>query len=295
MSIARARELRASSTDAERLLWLKLRDRRLVGAKFRRQVEFPPYTVDFCCFEAKLIVEVDGSQHAERAKQDAVRTRRLEGDGFSVIRFWNNDVLTNTNGVLEAILTELNQRGAPFVTPLPRTRPEPERAKAQPRRRVMAARSSVPSPLVGEGQGEGAPASGTSTQPAHVHPIRVYFEDTDAGGMVYYANYLKFAERARTEMLRAGGINHAEMVAQDGLMLVVRRCTAEYHRSARLDDELAVETRVSALAGASILLDQVVRRGSEVLVEITVTIACVTKEGRATRLPERLRAAIAIN
>ncbi len=133
------------------------------------------------------------------------------------------------------------------------------------------------------------------SKPAHTHPIRVYFEDTDAGGMVYYANYLKFAERARTEMLRAAGFNHAAMVSQDGLMLVVRRCIAEYHRSAHLDDELAVETRVSGLTGASILLDQVVRRGSETLVEIAVTIACVTKEGRATRLPERLRAAIAIN
>lgn len=141
-------------------------------------------------------------------------------------------------------------------------------------------------------QREREPASKNSAAKPHIHPIRVYFEDTDAGGMVYYANYLKFAERARTEMLRSAGINHAEMVAQDALMLVVRRCVAEYHRSARLDDELAVETRVSGLAGASILLDQVVRRGSEVLVEITVTIACVTKEGRATRLPERLRQAV---
>ena len=139
MSIARARALRASPTDAERLIWLKLRDRRLMGAKFRRQVSFPPYTVDFCCFEAKLIVEVDGSQHAERLRQDAVRTRRLEGAGFSVIRFWNNDVLKNIDGILEAILVELS--------------------KARSRRRVKAARSSVPSPLVGEGQGEGAPDS----------------------------------------------------------------------------------------------------------------------------------------
>ncbi len=127
---------------------------------------------------------------------------------------------------------------------------------------------------------------------AHTHKIRVYFEDTDAGGMVYYANYLKFAERARTEMLRDAGFNHADMVAQDGLMLVVRRCTAEYHRSARLDDALEVETTVAGLAGASILLDQAIRRGSETLVEITVTMACVTKEGRATRLPERLRHAV---
>jgi acyl-CoA thioester hydrolase len=304
MSTARARDLRANSTDAERLLWSKLRDRNLVGAKFRRQVSFPPYTVDFCCFEAKLIVEADGGQHAESVAQDAVRTKRLEGDGFSVIRFWNNDVLTNINGVLEAISIELNRRGAPFRAHQPRQprpRTEAERAKAQTRRRVMAAKSSVPSPLVragghssaeGEGQGEGAPAGKNSTAPLHIHPIRVYFEDTDAGGMVYYANYLKFAERARTEMLRASGISHAEMVAQDGLMLVVRRCTAEYHRSARLDDALEIDTRLSGVTGASILLDQAVRRGSEVLVEIAVTIACVTKEGRATRLPERLRQAI---
>ena len=130
---------------------------------------------------------------------------------------------------------------------------------------------------------------------AHTWPIRVYYEDTDAGGVVYYANYLKFAERARTEMLRAAGVSHAEMVAQDGLMLVVRRCTAEFHRSARLDDELEVDTRLVEFSGASLVLGQAVRRGSEVLVEIQVTIACVTREGRATRLPERLRAAIAIN
>ncbi len=156
MSNGRARELRASSTDAERSLWLKLRDRRIVGAKFRRQVPFPPYTVDFCCFEAKLIVEVDGSQHAERVKQDSIRTRRLEGDGFTVIRFWNNDVLKNIDGVLEAILTELNRRGAPFMAPPPRPRTENERARTRSRRKVKAVESSVPSPLVGEGRGEGA-------------------------------------------------------------------------------------------------------------------------------------------
>src|SRR5215475_9711398 len=99
-----------------------------------------------------------------------------------------------------------------------------------------------------------AAATGAALTP-HLHRVRVYFEDTDAGGMVYYANYLKFAERARTEMLRDAGFSHAEMVARDGLMLVVRRCVAEYHRSARLDDELTVETRVAGLAGASILLD----------------------------------------
>jgi acyl-CoA thioester hydrolase len=77
------------------------------------------------------------------------------------------------------------------------------------------------------------------------------------------------------------------------LMLVVRRVTAEYRRSARLDDELEIETRLSELSGATLTLDQVVRRGREVLVELVVTIACVTREGRPTRLPDRMRQAIA--
>jgi acyl-CoA thioester hydrolase len=133
-----------------------------------------------------------------------------------------------------------------------------------------------------------------ATVPPHRFHVRVYFEDTDAGGMVYYANYLKFAERARTEMLRAAGISHATLVADAGLMLVVRRCDAEFFRSARLDDELAVETRVTKLTGASITLAQTIRREGEILVELGVTVACVTRLGRPTRLPEPVRAAIAI-
>ncbi|HEY4164481.1 MAG TPA: tol-pal system-associated acyl-CoA thioesterase [Dongiaceae bacterium] len=135
---------------------------------------------------------------------------------------------------------------------------------------------------------------------AHPYRLRVYFEDTDAGGMVYYANYLKFAERARTEMLRAAGFNHAEMVAKDGLMLVVRRCAADFHRSARLDDELEVATRVTELSGAAVTLEQVIRRveagkaEGEILVGLEVSVACITDKGRPTRLPERLRSLIAI-
>jgi acyl-CoA thioester hydrolase len=284
--LSKATDLRANATDAERLLWSKLRDRHLVGAKFRRQVPFPPYTVDFCCFEAKLIVEVDGGQHAVQVARDAVRTARLERDGFSVLRFWNNDVLSNIDGVLEPLALELRERSAP-----PRCG-KSDGASTHSRRRVMAARSSAPSALVGEG--EGAPAGKNSHAP-HLHRIRVYFEDTDAGGMVYYANYLKFAERARTEMLRSAGISHAQMVADDGVMLVVRRCNAEYLRSARLDDELEVETRIVECARASLTLNQRVLRGTELLAELKVTIACVSREGRPIRLPERVREAIAIN
>jgi acyl-CoA thioester hydrolase len=280
-------------TDAERLLWSKLQNRNLVGAKFRRQVPFPPYTVDFCCVEAKLVVELDGTQHANQVEYDTARTARIESDGFSVVRFWNNDVLANVDGVLAALLTELQARGVPFSPPPPRPKNPEQSARARPRHRVMAARSSVPSSLVGEGQGEGAPASKNSIGTSHLYRLRVYFEDTDAGGMVYYANYLKFAERARTEMLRSAGISHAEMVADDGLMLVVRRLTAEYRRSARLDDTLEIETRLAECSGATLTLDQVVRRGGEVLVELTVTIACLTRNGRPTRLPERVRQAVA--
>lgn len=155
------------------------------------------------------------------------------------------------------------------------------------------------SPLMGEGRGEGVPEAGrdgrnvVSSAP-HVHCLRVYIEDTDAGGMVYYANYLKFAERARTEMLRAAGISHAEMIGADGLMLVVRRCAVDFLKSARLDDDLTIETRVLAIGGASVELEQRVSRPSgggaaELLATLKVLIACITGAGRATRLPESLR------
>jgi very-short-patch-repair endonuclease len=105
-----ARRLRRDSTDAERTLWLQLRDRRLEGWKFRRQVSIDPYIVDFLCLDAKLVIEVDGGQHDENRAKDEVRTRFLEGFGLRVIRFWNNEVLGNLEGVLEGILIELKQR-----------------------------------------------------------------------------------------------------------------------------------------------------------------------------------------
>jgi len=107
MTSRHARALRANQTDAEARLWTGLRDRRLAGAKFRRQVAIGPYIADFTCFAARLIVELDGGQHAHDANADAARTARLEGQGFRVLRFWNNDVLANTEGVLERILEAL--------------------------------------------------------------------------------------------------------------------------------------------------------------------------------------------
>ena len=91
--ICRARELRRNLTDAERALWQVLRNRQVSGYRFRRQAPIGPYVVDFVCFEIRLVIEVDGGQHIERADYDEGRTAWLEGAGFRVIRFWNNEVL----------------------------------------------------------------------------------------------------------------------------------------------------------------------------------------------------------
>ena len=99
-----ARNLRRNQTDAERLVWSKLRGRQLNGAKFRRQFPLPPYIADFCCEDALLIVEIDGGQHAEAVEADKERTAFFEQEGYRVVRFWNNDVLENIDGVAEDIM-----------------------------------------------------------------------------------------------------------------------------------------------------------------------------------------------
>ena len=104
MSTTRARELRRNATDAESRLWFRLRDRQLFGLKFRRQHRIGPYIADFYCDECELVVELDGGQHADMAAADARRTAYLEGKGLQVLRFWNNDVLANTEGVLTRIV-----------------------------------------------------------------------------------------------------------------------------------------------------------------------------------------------
>ena len=126
----------------------------------------------------------------------------------------------------------------------------------------------------------------------HVFPLRVYYEDTDAGGIVYYANYLRFAERARTEMLRALGCEPAALGAREGIAFAVRRCEIDYLRPARLDDALEVHTGNLRLGGASLWADQVVRRGGDELVRLRLRLACIGREGRPARLPETVRAAL---
>ena len=105
--ISKAQELRRESTDAERTLWVLLRSRRFDGWKFRRQVPVGHYIVDFVCFDARLIIEVDGGHHQEQVKYDEERTRWLTGEDFRVLRFWNNQVLAEIEPVQEAILVEL--------------------------------------------------------------------------------------------------------------------------------------------------------------------------------------------
>jgi acyl-CoA thioester hydrolase len=123
-----------------------------------------------------------------------------------------------------------------------------------------------------------------------VYPLRVYYEDTDAAGIVYYANYLRFAERARTEMMRSLGLNHSGMMAEEGVVFAVRHCTADFLAPARLDDWLEVVTRITGLRGASLGLEQWVRRDGADLVRMSLKLACMTLAGRPSRIPATLRA-----
>ncbi len=111
-SSARARSLRRSETNAEHVLWQLLRNRQLGGRKFVRQLPIGPYFADFACREAALVIELDGSQHAESTR-DEKRTAYLTAEGYSVLRFWNNDVLTNARGVADAILGALALHPSP--------------------------------------------------------------------------------------------------------------------------------------------------------------------------------------
>jgi acyl-CoA thioester hydrolase len=136
------------------------------------------------------------------------------------------------------------------------------------------------------------PRDGLIEAGAYLFPVRVYYEDTDAAGLVYYANYLRFAERARTELLRRLGVEQERLRAEAGLVFVVRRCSIDYRQPARLDDDLVIATRLARLGGAVLELEQDVRRGGEPLVRLSIAIAALGRNGRPQRLPPALRAAI---
>jgi acyl-CoA thioester hydrolase len=128
----------------------------------------------------------------------------------------------------------------------------------------------------------------------HLYYFRVYYEDTDAGGVVYHANYLRFAERARTEALRDAGVPHAEMAEQHGLIFMVRRTNLDYLAPGRLDDALVVATRCVALGAATVELEQTVRHcDGLVLVVCRLQLACLrAADFRPKRIPPRWRSAL---
>ena len=127
----------------------------------------------------------------------------------------------------------------------------------------------------------------------HRYGLRIYFEDTDAGGLVYHANYLRFAERARTEALRAMDLPHSEMMRQFGMIFVVRRAELDYQRPARLDDWLTIETSSLSVGGASVRLRQRVKKDEETLAVVDLTLVSVRLQtGRAERMPAPWRVAL---
>ena len=150
-------------------------------------------------------------------------------------------------------------------------------------------RTAGVSPASGMRPGRPRPRSSGMT---HSMPLRVYYEDTDAAGIVYYANYLKFAERGRTEMMRGLGFAHSSIRDETGIIFTVRRLAADYRSPARLDDALSVDTRIIEIAGATLLLDQEIRRDGAVLVALELLLACVGRDGRPRRVPPGLRAAL---
>jgi acyl-CoA thioester hydrolase len=127
---------------------------------------------------------------------------------------------------------------------------------------------------------------------AHEIAVRVYYEDTDAAGIVYHSNYLKFAERGRTELLRARGFDHRGLAEAHGLVFAVARCAVDFVRPARLDDLLTVRTEVTGVGGVRIEMAQLVARDRTTVARLAVTLAVLdTRAMRPTRLPEAVRLA----
>jgi acyl-CoA thioester hydrolase len=124
----------------------------------------------------------------------------------------------------------------------------------------------------------------------HILPIRVYYEDTDASGIVYHANYLRYFERGRSDSLRLAGIQHMIMMqGPDPFAWTVRRITLDYHRPARIDDLIHVYTRYTEMSGARIIGSQRVMRGKELLVEAQVEACIITLTGKPRRIPQDFR------
>lgn len=139
----------------------------------------------------------------------------------------------------------------------------------------------------------GQPETGVWALGAHHLPVRVYYEDTDFTGIVYYANYLKFFERGRTDALRTAGLSHADLLKADPpLGFAVRKITVEYHKPARIDDALMVETRFDSLTGVRMGIIQSITRDGAVLASAEVEAVCIDMDGRPKRLPAGLKDAL---
>lgn len=123
---------------------------------------------------------------------------------------------------------------------------------------------------------------------AHTIDYRIYYEDTDAAGIVYYANYLKFAERARTEWLRKLGFSQMHMMKHDGIGFVVRHCEMDFLAPAKLDDMITIETRLQEVSKVRMKMQQIIKCNKTPLTEINVTLACINEKGKPVRLPQRL-------
>lgn len=128
-----------------------------------------------------------------------------------------------------------------------------------------------------------------SRKSTHTLQCRVYYEDTDAGGVVYHARYLAFAERGRTEWLRSMGTNQQQLLADYNLVFVVKRAAIEYHAPARLDDLLEITTELTHCGAATLDIRQILRHEGTLLAEVMVTVVTVSPEGKVLRLPKELR------
>lgn len=124
---------------------------------------------------------------------------------------------------------------------------------------------------------------------SHTYPIRVYYEDTDMGGVVYHANYLRYIERARSDWVRRLG-NDQNAMRDAGIVWVVRRIEAEYITSAKFEDELVVTTSINSLSGAKLVMDQLVTRDGSPVFSAVVTAVCMNEKGKPVRLPAEIRA-----
>ena len=120
------------------------------------------------------------------------------------------------------------------------------------------------------------------------HKIKVYYEDTDSGGVVYYANYLKFIERARTEALVSLGFSNKRIKDEFGALIIVKSCSIDYKKSAYLEDELRIRSFVKSITKTSFFMNQFISRGEDIIVEVKVHLVFVNSKGKPMRIPETL-------